>query len=315
RLAGCPRGARARGPLLPPPPATRRTAALGSPRRRSLAALPAPGPGTSRRGRAHARLLDRTLHLLRSVRLRGGAQHRSPSRGRQGGRPPRSGHRPLGGARHAARGRWAAGVGNPGVARDPGAGGRPCGGARAETPRGCRAGGRSARSTSRRRDGVSGSWERRRQCRGTARLAAELPAGLEPRAATEVPRSAQSIESEIAAFLYEVDLGALDAPPDPAAVAAGVARFAAAEAFPVRKRSRHGERAIDARRAVRDLVVTGPQRLRLEVLVEPEGTLKPGPLLGVLLDLPPDAEPLLRVHKLATRFHGSSPDRQAARPA
>ena len=148
-----------------------------------------------------------------------------------------------------------------------------------------------------------------------ARLAAELPAGLEPRAVTEIPRSAASIESGIAGFLYEVDLAALDAPPDPAAVAAGVARFAAAEAFPVRKRSRRGDRAVDARRAVRDLVVAGPQRLRLEVLVEPEGTLKPGPLLGVLLDLPPDAEPLLRVHKLATRFHGSSLDRQAARPA
>jgi radical SAM-linked protein len=148
-----------------------------------------------------------------------------------------------------------------------------------------------------------------------ARLAAELPAGLEPRAMTEIPRSAASIESEIAGFFYEVDLTALDAPPDSAAVAAGVARFAAAEAFPVRKRGRRGERAIDARRAVRDLVVAGPHRLRLEVLVEPEGTLKPGPLLGVLLELPPDTEPLLRVHKLATRFHGSSPDRQAARPA
>jgi len=147
------------------------------------------------------------------------------------------------------------------------------------------------------------------------RLAAELPAGLEPLSATEVPRSAQSIESEIAAFLYEVDLGALDAPPDAAAVAAGVARFAAAEAFPVRKRSRHGERAIDARRAVRDLVVAGPQRLRLEVQVAPEGTLKPGPLLGLLLDLPSDAEALLRVHKLATRFHGSAPDHPAARSA
>src|SRR5262249_46753549 len=118
-----------------------------------------------------------------------------------------------------------------------------------------------------------------------------------------------------AAFLYEVDLGALDAPPDAAAVAAGVARFAAAEAFPVRKRSRHGERAIDARRAVRDLVVAGPQRLRLEVQVAPEGTLKPGPPLGLLLDLPSDSEALLRVHKLATRFHGSAPDHPAARSA
>jgi len=138
-----------------------------------------------------------------------------------------------------------------------------------------------------------------------ARLAAELPAGLEPLTAVEVARSAPSIEREIAAFLYEVDLASLDVPPPPAVLAAAVARFAGAGTFPVRKRSPSGERTVDARRFVRALDQAGPERLRLEVSVGPAGTLKPESLLGALLDLPAGALPALRIHKVATRFRAA----------
>jgi radical SAM family uncharacterized protein/radical SAM-linked protein len=139
-----------------------------------------------------------------------------------------------------------------------------------------------------------------------ARLAAELPEGLEPTAAVEVPRSAASIDAGVSAFVYDVDLSALDVPPPPETVAAAVARFTDASAFPVRKRGRTGEQTVDARRWVQALRQSAPQQVRVEVAVGPGGTLKPGALLGALLDLPADAIPSLRVHKVSTRFRAAA---------
>src|SRR6185295_13059044 len=138
-------------------------------------------------------------------------------------------------------------------------------------------------------------------------LAAELPDGLEPRAASEVPRSAPSIDATVASFVYDIDLAALDTAPAPSAVADAVARFTAAATFPVAKRGRAGAKTVDARHFVRALAVTAPQRLSLEVAVGPEGTLKPEALLGPLLALPESALPALRVHKVATRFRDATP--------
>jgi radical SAM-linked protein len=138
-----------------------------------------------------------------------------------------------------------------------------------------------------------------------ADLGAEMPEGLDLVAATTVSRSAPSIDAGIAALVYEVDLASLDAPPPPAAAAAAVAHFAAAPALPVPKRSKAGTRTVDARRFVHALELVGPQRLRLELAVGPEGTLKPAALLGALLPLGPDDLAVLRVHKIATRFHES----------
>src|SRR6185295_17175942 len=84
-------------------------------------------------------------------------------------------------------------------------------------------------------------------------LAAELPEGLEIQAALDVPRSAPSIDAGIDAFIYEVDLASLDAPPLPEAAAAAVARFSAATTLPVEKRAKAGTRTVDAHRFVRTL--------------------------------------------------------------
>src|SRR6185295_7876521 len=46
-----------------------------------------------------------------------------------------------------------------------------------------------------------------------ARLAAQLPDGLEPLDAQEVARSTPSIDQSIAAFRYEIDMSALPVPP------------------------------------------------------------------------------------------------------
>ena len=131
----------------------------------------------------------------------------------------------------------------------------------------------------------------------------ELPEGMEPLEAQEVSRSGPSIEGTIAAFVYEVDLGSLSAPPSDGAVAGAVARFAAASAFPVAKHAKAGTRSIDARRLVRELVVMGPGRLRLELAVEPSGGIKPSAVVGALLELPDAELPVLRVHKVETHFH------------
>src|SRR5262249_29251884 len=71
-------------------------------------------------------------------------------------------------------------------------------------------------------------------------LAAELPEGLEPVDAVDVPRTAPSIDAGIAAFVYEVDLATLDAPPDSSLVTAALARFSASASFPVLKRGKNG---------------------------------------------------------------------------
>jgi len=140
-----------------------------------------------------------------------------------------------------------------------------------------------------------------------AQLAAELPDGLDPVGAVEVPRTAPSIDAGIAAFVYDVDLASLDAPPSPASVVAAVARFAETASFPVRKPGKSGERVVDAHQFVRALDVTAPDRLRIEVAIGPDGTLRPSTLVGALLDMPAEAVVALRVHKVATRLHGTAP--------
>jgi radical SAM-linked protein len=136
-----------------------------------------------------------------------------------------------------------------------------------------------------------------------ARLASELPEGLEPVGAAEVPRSAPSIDADVASFVYEVDLDALEAPPAPPVLAAAVARFRAATTFPVQKRGKAGTRIVDGRRLVSTLELTAAARLMLEVVVGRDGTLKPEAVVGALLELSEDACRRLRVHKVATRFH------------
>jgi radical SAM-linked protein len=131
----------------------------------------------------------------------------------------------------------------------------------------------------------------------------ELPEGMEPLEALEVPRSGPSIEGTIDAFVYEVDLGGLSTPPSDGAVASAVARFAEASAFPVAKRAKTGTRSIDARRLVRDLALTGPGLLRVELAVEPSGGVKPSVVVAALLALAETELPVLRVHKVATHFH------------
>jgi radical SAM family uncharacterized protein/radical SAM-linked protein len=135
-----------------------------------------------------------------------------------------------------------------------------------------------------------------------ARFAAQLPDGLEPLAAAELPRTAPSIDADTVGVVWEVDVATLDRPPAPAALADAVTRFADVATFPVLKRTPKGERTVDARRLVARLEATGPTQLRLELAQGTEGGLKPSLFVGALLGIPAAEQPLLRVHKRATRF-------------
>jgi radical SAM-linked protein len=139
-----------------------------------------------------------------------------------------------------------------------------------------------------------------------AGFAAELPEGLEPLGAVEVPRSGPSIDAGVTAFVYEIDLATLAEPPAPETIAAAARRLEAAPTFPLRQRGRAGERTLDARPFVRALDVAGPTRLVLELAIGPTGTVRPGALVAELLGIPPDLVPTLRVHKLATRFRDTA---------
>ncbi|MCW5893655.1 MAG: TIGR03960 family B12-binding radical SAM protein [bacterium] len=139
------------------------------------------------------------------------------------------------------------------------------------------------------------------------RLIAELPEGLEPTSVHEVPRAERSIDQSIAAYSFEVDLAPLDAPPTPEALADAVRRFADAPELLVRKVGKHGERVVDARRSVERVELAGPDRLRVDIAVGPEGTLRPPVVVGELLALDPGVLPTLHVHKVATRFHDLDP--------
>ena len=140
-----------------------------------------------------------------------------------------------------------------------------------------------------------------------ALLARELPEGLEPLSALDVGRGTPSIDQSVIALDYDVDLSTLDVPPTPEAIASAVARFHASDEVLVRKRTPRGERLVDARGAVLGLAQTGPLELRLQLVVGPGGTLKPGVLLTALLGLPDEMVPLVRIHKRATRLREPAP--------
>jgi radical SAM family uncharacterized protein/radical SAM-linked protein len=136
-----------------------------------------------------------------------------------------------------------------------------------------------------------------------ARLATELPDGLELLGAVEIPRAARSIDQSVAAFRWAVDLNALPDPPPPDAVRAAIGRFHEGQPLPVRKGGKRGERLVDAQSSVTALELASPSRLVVEIAVGREGTLRPGAVVAALLGLDAESGTALGVHKLATRFH------------
>ena len=138
-------------------------------------------------------------------------------------------------------------------------------------------------------------------------LAAQLPQGLVPVGAQEIDRRAPSIDSTMTVCSYEVDVSELDQPPSDVEVGRAVHDFLQAESFGVRKLIKGRERLVDARPRVRALTITGPGRLRVDVLVGNGAGVGPALVVGEILGLPMTERPKLRVHKLGTEFRPDAP--------
>ncbi len=139
------------------------------------------------------------------------------------------------------------------------------------------------------------------------RLNAELPSGFHIYQAQPLGLDRPSVDVSIAAQRYQVALDTL--PPekrDPIFLAEQLSHFHQAETFPMRKRTRHRERTIDAKRVVSAVTLETPTTLSVEIAMTDVGSLKPHEFLGVLLTLSPQDVKLLRVTKTLTQFHSEA---------
>ncbi|MEO8605347.1 MAG: TIGR03936 family radical SAM-associated protein, partial [bacterium] len=142
-----------------------------------------------------------------------------------------------------------------------------------------------------------------------ARFGAHLPEGLLVTAAESIALHAPSPEHDLAGFRYRVDVRDIVGD-DGDAIDTRLAAFLAAEAFPLRKRTGHGEKTIDARQLVSSLARVAPHVIEIDVRFTAAGSLKPTELLGALFDLAPDmarALPLYKTHAFYAPTIASSP--------
>lgn len=136
------------------------------------------------------------------------------------------------------------------------------------------------------------------------RLSTQLPAGLSLQRAEAIALKAPSIDASIQASCYRVALASLPADKQtPAFWSRCFARFAAATTFPLQKRNRKGVKTLDAKHCVRQLGLSTPHTLDLEIAVTPQGTLNPQEFLHALVGLSEEEAKTLRVTKMQTVFH------------
>jgi radical SAM family uncharacterized protein/radical SAM-linked protein len=136
------------------------------------------------------------------------------------------------------------------------------------------------------------------------RLDAQLPRGLSIQRADAIDRKAPSIDASIQATRYCVALDSLPADKQTAAFwTRCFNRFAAATTFPLQKRNRKGVKTLDAKHCVRQLRLSTPRTLSLEIAVTPKGTLSPQEFIHALVGLSEEETKTLRVTKIQTVFH------------
>ena len=136
------------------------------------------------------------------------------------------------------------------------------------------------------------------------RLNAELPSGFHIHKAQAIALDRPSVDVCIATQRYLVALDTLpEDKRDPIFLAERLSAFHQAETFPMRKRTRHRERMIDAKHLITALALTTPSTLTVEVAMTDTGTLKPHEFIGVLLNLCVEDVKVMRLTKTATQFH------------
>ena len=120
------------------------------------------------------------------------------------------------------------------------------------------------------------------------RLNAELPSGFQIHQVRQISLDRPSIEVSIATQRYQVALDTL--PPekrDPSFLEDRLLHFHQAAIFPIRKRTRHRERTLDAKQLVSALTLETPLTLSIAIAMTEVGTLKPHEFIGALLALSP----------------------------
>jgi radical SAM family uncharacterized protein/radical SAM-linked protein len=143
-----------------------------------------------------------------------------------------------------------------------------------------------------------------------ARFGAFLPEGLTVTGAAAIDLRAPSPEHGLAGFRYRVDVREVLEAQGAAWINARLAAFAAAETYPLLKRTGHGEKTIDARALVRRLA-RHEATLELEVAFTAAGSLKPTELIGALFELAPAAARALPLYKTHAFYH-PDPSTEAA---
>ncbi len=135
------------------------------------------------------------------------------------------------------------------------------------------------------------------------RLNVELPSGFQIHQAQQIDLDRPSIDVSIATQRYQVALDTL--PPEkrePSFLEERFRHFHQAATFPMRKRTRHRERTLDAKRLVSAITLETPLTLSVDIAMTEVGTLKPHEFLGALFSLSPPEVKLLRVTKTVTQF-------------
>jgi len=126
-------------------------------------------------------------------------------------------------------------------------------------------------------------------------LSRELPEGMRVWRATEVSLRRTSPDRELAGFCYRIDLSSIGR--DSSELDSLIAQFTAAEAFPVVRHSKKGDKTIDARPLVARIERVGPTQLELDVLFGERGSVKPSDVLAALFSLDRTAARALPLRK------------------
>ena len=139
------------------------------------------------------------------------------------------------------------------------------------------------------------------------RLNAELPSGFQIQQVQQIDLDRPSIDVSIATQRYRVALDTLVSEKRaPSFVQERLRRFDQARTFPIRKRTRHRERTLDAKQLVSAITLETPFTLSVDIAMTDVGTLKPHEFVGALLTLSPQEVKILRVTKTATQFRSDA---------
>jgi radical SAM family uncharacterized protein/radical SAM-linked protein len=147
------------------------------------------------------------------------------------------------------------------------------------------------------------------------RLDAEFPRGFRVQWATTIDLRATSIDADIQAFRYAVALASLPEDKQNAAfLAERLSAYHAATTLPLRKHSRGGEKIVDAKQFVAGIGLTTASTLSLELRMTEAGTIKPHDFVGAVLGLAPEETKILRLTKIQTLFHSTTPPTAPVEP-